>query len=114
MSKFHVKTAGLGIFTGTKPVLYIPVVRSPQLTELHREFWPEICKTASGVLSYYAPNMWMPHITIAQGDINHDRLPHVIQLLSERDFAWDITVDNLAVIHDSGVEQTVKFRFDFG
>ena len=29
---FQVKTSGLGIFNGPHPVLYIPVVRSPELT----------------------------------------------------------------------------------
>ena len=28
---FIVKTSGLGIFTGEQPVLYVPVVRTPQL-----------------------------------------------------------------------------------
>ncbi|HZT38195.1 MAG TPA: 2'-5' RNA ligase family protein, partial [Bryobacteraceae bacterium] len=32
----QIHTSGLGVFTGGRPILYVPVVRSPELTELHR------------------------------------------------------------------------------
>jgi 2'-5' RNA ligase len=112
-SRFHIKTTGLGIFTGASPVLYIPVVRNPELTELQRHLWSEVSKVATGGLTYYHPESWMPHITIAQGDIDHERLPDVVRLLSERDFSWDIDINNLAIIHDSGTEQILRLRFSF-
>src|SRR3712207_5699972 len=32
---FRIRTGGLGIFTVASPILYVPIVRSPQLTSLH-------------------------------------------------------------------------------
>src|SRR5262245_39184 len=39
MSPFMVRTNGLGIFTGKEPVLYIPVTRTPELTQFHQRLW---------------------------------------------------------------------------
>src|SRR6266852_9486324 len=56
ISTFQVKTSGLGIFTGTSPVLYIPVARSLELTQLHEELWQEVASTSFGVQQYYHPD----------------------------------------------------------
>ena len=112
ITTFKVKTGGLGIFTGAVPVIYIPVVRSLELTQLHEVLWDEISPTASGTQEYYHPGQWMPHITIGFGDINKENLPSIVRWLSERDFNWEITVNNIAFIQDTGTEQVLKARFD--
>ena len=109
---FKVKTSGLGIFTGASPVLYISIVRSVELAQLHEELWQEIATASSGVQEYYHPDQWMPHITIGSGDINKDNLSQIISFLANRDFHWEITVDNIAVIYDTGTKQELKTRFD--
>ncbi len=54
----------------------------------------------------------MPHITIGYGDISKDNLSQIIPLLAERDFSWEITVNNIALIYDTGIKQELKSRFD--
>ena len=112
ITTFQVRTGGLGIFTGAHPVLYIPVVRSQELTELHQELWKVIPTADSGVQEYYHPDQWMPHITIGFGDINKDNLSRIIPWLAERAFNWEITINNLALIYDTGTKQELKARFD--
>ena len=111
---FQVKTSGLGIFNGPHPVLYVPVVRSPELTQFHQALWPEISTASSGISDYYHSANWMPHITIGFGDINKENLSHIVWSLAERDFSWEITVDNVALIYDTGAKQELRSRFDFG
>jgi hypothetical protein len=112
ITTFQVRTGGLGIFTGATPVIYIPVVRSLELTQLHGAPWQEISPTASGTQEYYHPNQWMPHITIGFGDINKENRPSIVRWLNERDFTWEITVKNITFIQDTGTEQVLKARFD--
>jgi 2'-5' RNA ligase len=112
ITKFKVRTSGLGIFTGVSQVLYFPVVRSLELSQLHQELWEQISPASSGVQQYYHPNQWMPHITIGFGDITNDNLLQIIPFLAERDFNWEITVNNLAFIYDTGTKQEMKSRFD--
>ncbi|HYU76419.1 MAG TPA: 2'-5' RNA ligase family protein [Ktedonobacteraceae bacterium] len=99
-TSFQVRAGGLGIFTGSHPVLYIRVVRSPELTQFHEALWQEISGTASGIEDYYHPAHWVPHITIGIGDIRKDNLSQIVHLLAERDFNWEMTVDNIALIYE--------------
>ena len=98
-TSFKVRTSGLGIFPGPHPVLYIPVVRSPELTQFHEALSHDICDMGSGILEYYHPAHWVPHITIGIGDINKDNLSQMVPFLVERNFNWEITVDNIALVH---------------
>ena len=82
ITTFQVRTSGLGIFAGRTPVIYIPVVRSLELTQLHEALWQEISPTAFGAQEYYHPNQWMPHITIGFGDINKENLPSIVRWLT--------------------------------
>ncbi len=81
-------------------MLYIRVVRSPELTQFHEALWQEISGTASGIEDYYHPAHWVPHITIGIGDIRKDNLSQIVHLLAERDFNWEMTVDNIALIYE--------------
>ena len=112
-SPFVLRTAGLGIFGADQPVLYIPVVRSPELSALHEEVWRRVSPLASGAMRYYDPDMWMPHITLAHGDIGHEQLAQIVRALSERPFHWETRLNNLSMIYDTGTEQGLRCRFNF-
>ncbi len=111
---FQVHTTGLGIFTGPQPVLYIPVVRSPLLTQFHQALWEKVSRAGNGIQSYYHPDQWMPHITIGFGDLNSEKLSHIIRHLGERDFHWQVTINDLSFIHDNGTKQLLKLRYELG
>ncbi len=111
---FRVRTAGLGIFTVASPILYIPVVRAPALSDLHAEVWRGIRQAVPGAVAhYYHPEEWAPHVTLAQGDIDPDKLAEVVRYLCRRNFHWEINVTNVSIIYDTGREQGVRCRFDF-
>ena len=99
---FRVRTAGLGIFTGPNPVIYMPVVRSPLLSALHQALWPAVEETATGGLTYYQPDLWIPHITLGHGDLCHENLGPVVQFLNQKSLVWEIAIENLAVISSTG------------
>jgi 2'-5' RNA ligase len=112
ITTFKVRTSGLGIFTGASPILYIPVVRSLDLTQLHQELWEQISTASSGIVDYYHPDQWVPHITVGFGDISKDNLSQIIPFLAERDFHCEITVNNIVLIYDTGTKQELKSRFE--
>ena len=110
---FSVRTGGLGLFTGTFPVLYVPVVRTLLLSRLQEELWAEVSPTATDISPYYAAKQWQPHITLAHGDLDPERLAAATRYLSERDFHWEVQVTSVALIHDTGEEQVPKLRYEF-
>lgn len=111
---FAVRTAGLGIFTSKRPVLYVPVVRSPALERLHGELWRALGGQAAGEAArFYRPEMWMPHVTLAQTDVDCDRLARIVCALAPRNYHWEMEVNNLSYIYDTGTEQGLRCRFNF-
>ncbi len=111
---FSVTTTGLGTFTGPAPVLYIPVVRTAELSAFHADLWAALEDLASGSLAYYSPARWVPHITISFGDLTLATLAEAVHRLGERSFNWEILVDNLAYIDETGGEQRLQQRVTMG
>lgn len=113
-SPFRVPTLGSGVFTGTEPVIFIAVTRTPELDKLHQALW-NTCTPGYGVgLPYYAPEAWSPHVTLAQGPRAGEHLPDIMRFLEERDLEWDLKVDNLAVIEDGGKERGLIHQVALG
>ncbi len=98
----RVHTAGVGVFPGAAPVVYIPVVRSPELTRLQVALWSAGAVATDKPLPEYHPAAWIPHVTLAQGDVSSRTVGAAIQLLNERDLTWDLAVDSLAIIRGRG------------
>ena len=114
IAPFRVRTAGLGVFTGAQPVLYLPVVRTVPLSHLHARLWEVLAPAAGDSNTYYHPDRWLPHVTIGFGDVPPERLAPIIAHLAARSFDWEITLDHLALIYDHGDGQIVQTRYPFG
>jgi len=95
-------------------VLYVPVVRSPELTCFHQALWQEISRTATGSDTYYAPERWLPHVTLGFADLDGHLLAEAVRMLGTGNFNWEISVNNVALIRDTGKQQELRERFDFG
>lgn len=99
---FTVKTSGIGIFLGEKPVVYIPVARTPTLLALHSQLWPRLDAISQNAPDYYTPANWFPHITLGHDDITPDNLGPIVTWLNSQSLTWDIQVSNLTLLHDAG------------
>ncbi len=109
-----VRTAGIGIFPGPAPVLYIPVVRSPELTRLQLALWSAGAVACEQPLAEYHPAAWIPHITLAQGDLAAEQLGPVLASLDAIDLFWEFEVDNLAIVRGRGDQpQELVGRYSF-
>jgi 2'-5' RNA ligase len=98
---FTVRTSGLGLFTDTTPVLYIPIVRTSALTVFHQQLHTLLRPVTHASLDLYAPYYWTPHITLATRNLQCKQLGNMVSYLSERQFTWQITIDNVALICES-------------
>ncbi|MBN1146504.1 MAG: 2'-5' RNA ligase family protein [Anaerolineales bacterium] len=109
-----VRTAGLALFTGFRPVLYVPVVKDALLLELHAHIWRSAQPASQGLSPYYAPDAWMPHISLAYEDVNRENIGPLIESLAFRSFNWEMTIDNIALIYEpKGEIGALKFCIQF-
>ncbi len=95
---FQVRTSGLGIFSGTTPVIYMAVVKDPYLTILHRQIWEKLIEIADQPSLYYHPDYWLPHITLAYDDVTPQNIDTVMRTLAFERYDWQMTIDNLTII----------------
>jgi 2'-5' RNA ligase len=98
---FDAETRGLGVFRGDETVLYLAVVRDTSLERIHERVWAETSDGATGLRAYYAAETWVPHITLAIGDVEEQELPEIIRFLGRREYRWRVPVTNLCFIPDT-------------
>ena len=111
----RIKTAGLGIFTGPAPTLYLAVERCPALSRFHENLCAEISDTSQNPSRYYSPENWSPHISLASWTYMspdlRERLPDIVAFLIHRPLDWRIGLDNVTLLRSSdetgGSQETV-------
>jgi hypothetical protein len=107
-----IRTAGLGIFTGPSPVVYVAVINSPYLSEVQHTIWKALDPIASQPVAYYLPNMWIPHISLAYGDLVMDLVDDVMEWLLDQDYNWSMTIDNIAYVYaEPGKSAELRYRY---
>jgi 2'-5' RNA ligase len=122
LKPFTVKTTGLGIFAGEKPIIYVNIVKDLHLIEVHQKLWNIFTPLASQPSLLYSPESWVPHITLFFDEI-FDDLPEdwdthrvtmcVLDLLARQRFDWHIQADNFAYGRMDGSTMHVK-HYPFG
>lgn len=109
---FSVFTTGLGIFTGPKPVIFVPLVKSTQLMNFHDLVWESVKVLGRDISPYYDPSSWIPHISLAYEDVDESNISAVINKLVFETYNWEITVDNISLIYEpEGEIGELKYNF---
>jgi len=106
----RVRTAGLGMFTRSAHVLYIPLVRNPRLNDFHRDLWKVVSGLGEDVVAYYRPERWIPHITIALEKVDRYNLGGAMQWLSDQKLDWVFDVAELSLLEAKHGERRSVFR----
>ena len=106
----RVRTAGLGIFTKERTVLYMPLVRNPRLNTFHRELWRAASGLGDDVFAYYRPERWIPHMTLAHDKVDQYNLGGAIHWLSDQKLDWVFDVEQLTLIEADGDKKREVFQ----
>lgn len=108
---FTIQTHGLGVFRGEETVLYLHISPSPALAAMHRGVWDAVAAIATAPKAVYAEATWVPHITLAIGDLTDDVLPLALRFLNRREYTWTIPVTNVCLIEDTASASAEWRRF---
>lgn len=111
LSRIELYTGGLGIFTGKAPVVHVAVARTTQFDNLQEQMHSICRQWAKNPDEHYNPDRWIPHITLAQGQIVNDQIPQMIRMLQHRDLQWTIHIEALAVMRYSQDKPQKTFPF---
>ncbi|OJX48191.1 MAG: hypothetical protein BGO78_13035 [Chloroflexi bacterium 44-23] len=98
---FAIQTGGVRYFAGEMPVVFIEVIKTPQLARLHQQIWNATRPLSTTFNPYYAPQQWQPHITLAMGDLPMEMLPKVLAWLQPQEFSWQIDIEQFSYYQES-------------
>ncbi len=110
LEAFTIRTAGLGLFTGVQPTLYVAVVRNPTLSCVQEIVMDAIDPVASEIKRVYDTINWTPHMTIGH-DSNGDSMAQAVELLCMRDFNLELTIDNITVLYEDRARPIFRVPF---
>ncbi len=109
---FSIYATGLGIFPGPTPVLYIPIVKTERLYIIHQQIWHRLQSFGKDLCPLYKPDSWVPHISLAHGDITRASLGKALQKLAFEDIHLKMEINNLSFIDEpEGKFGELKFSF---
>lgn len=110
-TSFTITTSGLGVFTGELPVIYIPVVRSMALSEIQLRLWIITDPCGQDAVAHYAPESWLPHITLGQAGGNEGQLARAVEWLAAQPLSWEVPIDNVALLGSSSAPYELRFKY---
>ncbi|MFC7046263.1 2'-5' RNA ligase family protein [Halobacteriaceae archaeon GCM10025711] len=91
---FTVTTDGVGVFPGNN--VWLPVGKSPQLLELHRDVVEAVHPLGTAPVPYYEPHRWFPHVGFAL-QVADEQIGDVVSFLLGYDLEWEIPIDDISI-----------------
>lgn len=111
---FIIHTTGVGIFTTSTPVLYLPIIKSKKLLEMHEVIWGKLSKYGKNVSKIYEPELWIPHITLAHNELSAESLTCAVENFLNKPLDLQFKVDNLALIYATTDSSGIIHQTGFG
>lgn len=108
---FPVHTTGLGVFPGPNPVIYIPVLRSDALNQLHHRILKATAPLCLRTDKFSKPDCWLPHISLALHDTTPDLLGPVLQFLNQETYNLKIVINNITILRQEGTQFVCEESF---
>lgn len=106
-----VPVSGLGIFAGEKPIVYLSLVKTPRLMEIHHLIWTILTGYGTNLNRYYSSEQWVPHITLAYRDTSPENMMCALEGLAFKPLETRIVIDNLALIYSTEAGNGMTARF---
>lgn len=108
---FFIHCAGLAMFTGTDPVLYVNMVRSPALSRLHSAVWAALAGAGTDIRPHFAPQAWTPHLTIGwSGDT--ESMAEGVGLLADQPIDFALRLDAFTLLYEDEPEIQTRVPLD--
>lgn len=107
----ELRSIGLGIFLRPSPVIYAPIIRSPALSEVHQSLWNAVGGLGGSRFGLYAPDQWIPHLTLAQFDLDAENQLQALRLLADQELEMAFEVRNLTLFDWIGPRYEPRERY---
>lgn len=116
---FVVGIGGVGVFTAEEgdveiAVCYLPMIRNDALNSMHHRVWSDLADTAGDINDRYASDVWVPHVTVTPDGLTREVIPPIVEFLTRKPIDWEIEVDRITLLHDTGQRQELVYHVLLG
>jgi len=108
-----IRVTGIGMFTGKTRVLYLPVIKTSSLVQMHKQVFKVSKPISTQPSRYFQPDIWIPHITIISNPDEQRSIPDAIHVLSEMKVDFEVEINNLALGRYTGEAAEILFEIPF-
>jgi 2'-5' RNA ligase len=98
ISPFEVIIDGFGFFEAPSKVVYLKVVKSKELIEIHKKINISLTKCCQDLFELYTPENWVPHITLAMDDLSETSFDNFKNKYKDYSPYFKQTISNLALV----------------
>ncbi len=93
------RMSGLGVFTGAEDIVFfVQLVKTQELMRFHRAVSAFSRPHVASPSPHYAPDRWMPHITLAHRDVTPDSLACAARALANQDLTQEVRLESLSIV----------------
>lgn len=108
---FSLRVAGIGVFSGENPVVYLPVTKTERVARMQRLLWEKFARFSTAINQNYDPDLWIPHITLTSAGAGDDAICQIISELAFTAISDEILADHLAIIYKDDAASGVLERY---
>lgn len=109
-----VQIGGVGVFSGYRPIVYLPVIRTQEMSAFHYQLWQTVQPFCANPVPYYRPELWQPHVTLTGQQTDGDAICQIVSRLSFLSIRMSFLVDDLAMIYKDETASGTQFLMQFG
>jgi len=107
---FH--TSGLGVFPKERKIIFLIIVKDRALLDLHEMIWENTFLYARQPNMLYAPENWVPHISLNLTELSDDDFACAIRDLTVKQLDFTLTVRNIGLLYLTMTSSGVDSMFD--
>jgi 2'-5' RNA ligase len=109
---FTLYSSGPGLFGGPSPILFANVARAPAAASLAARLDAELTAAGyPGTDTYYTPERWIPHITLAQQNLASADLGALLAWLARQPLAWELPIASLSIARETPTSAEILATF---
>jgi 2'-5' RNA ligase len=93
-----IRTWGIGVFSGTQPIVFIGVTRTQELSALHDSIFSLSQMYSVNHVPIFEPFTWEPHITLAHEGVSAENIGSIVAYLNQHAITWEFPITSLSLI----------------
>lgn len=98
LSPFEVKIEGFGFFETPSKVVYLNVLKTDELIDLHKKINNLLVKCCENLFDFYTPENWVPHLTLAMNDLTEISFSNFKEKHYDYSPSFKQIISNLALV----------------